>query len=336
MDYLVRASAITGIRATITGLGGDADDLLARAGLLDLEKDPEAWFSYQRFLLLLEDAARATRCPHFGLELAREQGITELGPVGFVIQQAPDVRSALRELTSYFHHYNQGATVSLRTDADKAVWQFNCKLDGKLPLHQQEDLAAGIGVNLLRALYGAGWSPEAACFMHAPPEDLRPYKRMLKCPLFFNWEAPQLIFDKTILDHPLDDANPQLHKLLEDHLNALRNSYPADYCGQVRHLISHALTTGDCSIERVASHMAVGKRTLQRQLANHRVSYKDLLEDVRFDIAERYLRESSGSLTALADMLCYSDLSTFSTAFRQHHGVSPREWRKQQQARASQ
>jgi hypothetical protein len=66
----------------------------------------------------------------------------------------------------------------------------------------------------------------------------------------FNWEAPQLIFDKTILDHPLDDANPQLHKLLEDHLNALRNSYPADYCGKVRHLISHALTTGDCSIER--------------------------------------------------------------------------------------
>ena len=89
------------------------------------------------------------------------------------------------------------------------------------------------------------------------------------------------------------------------------------------------MTTGDCSIERVASHLAVGKRTLQRQLKSYDTSYKDLLEDVRFDIAKRYLRESTGSLTALADMLCYSDLSTFSTAFRQHYGMSPRDWRKQ-------
>jgi AraC-like DNA-binding protein len=63
-------------------------------------------------------------------------------------------------------------------------------------------------------------------------------------------------------------------------------------------------------------------------LKHHGTSYKDLLDQVRSDIARRYLSESSGSLTALADMLCYSDLSTFSTAFRQHHGVSPRDWRK--------
>ena len=69
------------------------------------------------------------------------------------------------------------------------------------------------------------------------------------------------------------------------------------------------------------------KRTLQRQLRSHNTRYQDLLEEVRFTIAKRYLRESNGSLTALADMLCYSDLSTFSTAFRPYHGVSPRNWR---------
>jgi len=38
-------------------------------------------------------------------------------------------------------------------------------------------------------------------------------------------------------------------------------------------------SSGDCSIERVASHLAMGKRTLQRQLKQHDTSYKDLLED---------------------------------------------------------
>jgi AraC-like DNA-binding protein len=107
-------------------------------------------------------------------------------------------------------------------------------------------------------------------------------------------------------------------------------SLAGDYCGQVRHLINQALSTGDCSIDRVAGSLAINKRTLQRQLKEHDSSYKDLLEEVRFDIARRYLRESSGSLTVLADMLCYSELSVFSNAFRQRYGISPREWKKQQ------
>ena len=329
MNYLVRAASLQGVRDTITSLGGDADEIFQRAGVREEEMDPQAWFSYYRFLLLLDDAAHTTGCPHFGLLLSDRQGINVLGPVGFVIQQAPDLRSALRALTVHFIHHNQGASVNLRIDKGIAQWHFSCKLEGKVPVRQQEDLAAGIGINLMRLLWSPAWSPEAVYFPHSPPEDLQPYRKVFNCPLIFNADSAQLIFRADILDRPLNNANPQLQRLLEDHLASLRHSYPDDYCGQVRHLINQALTTGDCSIERVAGHLAVGKRTLQRKLKNHNTSYKELLEEVRSDIAKRYLRESSGSLTALADMLCYSDLSTFSTAFRQRHGLSPRDWRKQ-------
>jgi AraC-like DNA-binding protein len=327
-NYLVRAASMEGVRATIASLGGDADEVFRRAGMADQDPDPQAWLSYDRFLTLLEDAAQATHCPHFGLLLSGHQGINALGPVGFVIQQAPDIRSALLELTRHFVHQNQGANVDLRVNKGIAQWQFSCKLQGRFPVRQQEDLAAGIGVNLMRLLSIPNWSPDAVHFPHAPPENLQPYRRVFDCRLVFNADSLQMIFRADILDRPLNNADPRLHRLLEEHLSSLRSAYPDDYCGQVRHLISQALTTGDCSIERVASHLAMGKRTLQRQLKQHDASYKDLLEEVRSDIARRYLRESSGSLTALADMLCYSDLSTFSTAFRQQHGVSPREWRR--------
>jgi len=329
MNYLVRAASLQGIRSTITSLGGNAQGIFQRAGVHDEDMDPQAWFSYYRFLLLLEDAAHSTGCPHFGLLLSGHQGINVLGPVGFVIQQAADLRSALRALTVHFIHHNQGASVNLQVDKGIAQWHFSCKLEGKVPVRQQEDLAAGIGINLMRLLWKPNWSPEAVYFPHAPPEDMQPYRKVFNCPLTFNAGSAQVIFKADILDRPLNNANPQLQRLLEDHLGSLRRSYPDDYCGQVRHLINQALTTGDCSIECVASHLAVGKRTLQRHLRSRSTSYKDLLEEVRSDIARRYLRESSGSLTALADMLCYSDLSTFSTAFRQRHGVSPRDWRKQ-------
>ena len=329
MNYLVRAATMQGMRETISSLGGDADEIFQRAGVQEEELAPQAWFSYYRFLLLLDDAARATGCPHFGLLLSTRQGFNVLGPVGFVIQQAGDLRSALRALTVHFIHHNQGASVNLQIDKGIAQWQFSCKLAGKAPVRQQEDLAAGVGMNLMRLLWNPNWSPEAVYFAHSPPPDLQPYRKVFNCPLIFNADAAQLVFKADILDRPLNNANPQLQKLLEEHLGSLRHIYPDDYCGQVRHLINQALTTGDCSIDRVARHLALGKRTLQRQLREHNTSYKDLLEEVRSDIAMRYLSESSGSLTALADMLCYSDLSTFSTAFRQRHGLSPRDWRKQ-------
>ena len=88
-DYLLRASALQGIRATVEELGGDAVELLKRAGLSDAELDPEAWVSYRRFLMLLEDAARTTNCPHFGLLLSRQQDIGILGTLGFIIQRPP-------------------------------------------------------------------------------------------------------------------------------------------------------------------------------------------------------------------------------------------------------
>lgn len=328
-DYLVRASALQGIRQTVEELGGDTDVLLHRTGLAAPEQDPDSWVSYRSFLLLIEEAARVTNCPHFGLRLSQQQDIGILGAVGFVIQQAPDLRTALRELIIHFAHHNQGATISLKVDKEIAQWCFTCKLEGYAPIRQQSDLVAGIGVDLIRLLWNPAWSPNAVYFPHAPPQDIRPYKARFDCPLFFNWDSMTMSFDAAILDTPIREANPQLHRVLDQHLRDLQLNFSDDYCGQIRHLIRQALNTGDCSIERVADFLAVNKRTLQRQLKSHNTSYKELLEEVRFDVARRYLRESSGSLTALADMLCYSELSVFSNAFRQHFGVSPREWRNQ-------
>jgi AraC-like DNA-binding protein len=329
-DYLVRASALQGVRPTVEELGGDTDALLRRTGLDGAAQNPDSWISYRSFLLLLDEAARATECPHFGLRLSQHQDLGVLGTVGFVIQQAPDLRTALRELSIHLAHHNQGATVSLKVEDGIAQWCFTCKLEGYAPVKQQGDLAAGIGINLMRLLVSPAWSPQALYLPHAPPQDIRPYKARFDCPVFFNWDSMTMAFDAAILDTPIQEANPHLHQVLDEHLRNLQVSLAGDYCGQVRHLINQALSTGDCSIDRVAGSLAINKRTLQRQLKEHDSSYKDLLEEVRFDIARRYLRESSGSLTVLADMLCYSELSVFSNAFRQRYGMSPREWKRQQ------
>tara|TARA_R110002110_G_scaffold205066_1_gene416709 strand:+ start:108761 stop:109792 length:1032 start_codon:yes stop_codon:yes gene_type:complete len=331
-NYLVRASALGGFHAAVEELGGDAAEILRRVGLDDdIEQDTEAWLSYHKFLLLLEEAAQATGCSHFGLHLSQHQGINILGPVGFVIQHAPDLRTALVELTTFFSQHNQGANVSLKLEDGIARWSFNCKLEGYASTWQQVDLAASIGLNMVRTLWHPTWSPDVAYFPHGQPRDLRPYRKIFNCPMIFDWDSLMVTFDADTLDSPIIQANPELHRVLQQHLSLLQLSYPNDYCGQVRHLIRQALAVGDCAIDRVAAHLAVNKRTLQRELKAHNTSYQNLLDEVRSDIARQYLLQSNGSLTALAEMLCYSDLSTFSTAFRQLNGLSPSDWKKRQQ-----
>ncbi len=327
-SYLVRASALQGYRETVLELGGDPEMLMAQVGLPSVDTDPEAWVSYGAYLQLLENTADSLGCAHFGLHLSQRQNIDILGAVGFIIQQAPDIRTALHELSQYFSHHNQGASVSTTVENDVTLWAFSAKPRQNSPMRQQSDLVAGIAVNVMRFLY-AGWKPTAIYLPHSAPADTRPYRKLFDCPVYFDWDRTVIASDAAILDIPLSEANPQLHRLLETHLTELQQSFPDDYSAQVSYLIKQALLTGDCSIERVSSFLAVNKRTLQRKLQAQGLSYKQLQDAVRFEIARNYLRETSGSLTGLAHMLCYSELSAFSNAFRHHHGVSPRAWKKQ-------
>lgn len=330
-DYLVRASSLSGVRQTIQALGTDPEPLLQRAGLAHINPEEDTWMSYRTYLLLLEEASHVTQCPHFGLELSSNQDIGILGALGFVMQQAPDIGTALREFTRYFSYHNQGAQLELSVENGLATWRFRCKLEGQIPVRQEMELAVGLGLDLVRILWKPSWSPRGIYLSHSLVGDIRPYRERLSCPVHFDWDASMMCFDADLLAEPISEANTQLHQVLAQHLQSIQLSYPNDYPGQIRYLIQQAMAAGDCSIDRVASVLAVNKRTLQRRLSAHGTSYKDQLEAVRFDVARRYLRESNGSLANLADMLCYSELSAFSNAFRNRVGVSPRQWRQQVQ-----
>ena len=325
--YLVRASALEGFDELVRHLGGDPDPLRRAQGLQTGPLAPDSWISYRAFIDLLESAAASMDCPHFGLSLSRRQDIGILGTVGFVIREAPDVRTALQELSQYLTLHNQGAEVSLMVDGDTAQLSFRVKLPGHVRVTQQLDLVLGVGVNIMRLLCGRQWHPLAVYLAHAEPVDRSPYRRLFDCPLHFDAEMGAFLFRASDLQKTISSADSDLHDLLAGHLEQIRASFPDSYPDQIRYLIRQALYTGDCSVERIASYLSVTPRTLQRRLRAEGTSYKELLEDVRYDMATRYLLDSNSSLTVLSSMLGYSELSAFSNAFKLKTGLSPRNWR---------
>ena len=72
-------------------------------------------------------------------------------------------------------------------------------------------------------------------------------------------------------------------------------------------------------------------RTMHRKLADANHNFRNLLVEVRRDLAELYILDNSLTLTEISLLLGFSEPSSFSRAFKSWTGSAPSEMR---QARA--
>ncbi|MDH5753102.1 MAG: AraC family transcriptional regulator [Deltaproteobacteria bacterium] len=88
---------------------------------------------------------------------------------------------------------------------------------------------------------------------------------------------------------------------------------------------------GDPSLEVVSKRMGTSTRSLQRKLAEHGLNYRNLIQKIRQELAASYLNNNQFNINDVSLMLGYSEASTFTTAFRKWHGITPSNFRKKHQ-----
>ena len=71
----------------------------------------------------------------------------------------------------------------------------------------------------------------------------------------------------------------------------------------------------------------MSRRTLARKLRDEDVAFAEILEETRAALAKRYLAERNLPVTEIAWLLGYSEVSSFSHAFKRWTGMTPREFR---------
>jgi AraC-like DNA-binding protein len=90
---------------------------------------------------------------------------------------------------------------------------------------------------------------------------------------------------------------------------------------------------GDPTLTVVAGTMAIGPRTLQRRLRDQGADFKKLVDDTRRRFALRYLGDRKNTLTEVAYLLGYSEVSAFNRAFKRWTGSTPSDYRRQAKTR---
>ena len=329
-DAIVRIGATAGLVPVLRNLGFDSTLLLTEAGAdITLFDNPENWVSFVDRGRWVAHCVERTGCRHLGLLVGQLNHMRSLGLVGLLVRHSPDVESALRSLVRYFRLHARGAVTTLDVQGRSAMLGFETYAPGTEANDQIEDGAMAASFNVLRALCGPDWNATEVCFAHRKPENVRPFREFFRAPLLFEQEQNYVAFHSSWLRHRLPEDDPDLRQLLEQHIEALEVKFSDEFPEQVRSILRTALLTDHASAAQIASLFAMHSRTLHRHLAAAGTSFRELVDESRFEISRQMLTETDADVSHVANVLNYADSSAFTRAFRRWSGTTPAQWRVQ-------
>ena len=183
---------------------------------------------------------------------------------------------------------------------------------------------------LCRNIASSDFNPTTVEFQHDAPADTFEHRRLFRCPIKFGAPLNRLHFASSNLTLPIAKADAGLCALLDRHAEELLAKYPPrdSLVDQVRSIITTEFRGGDPSLEHVAAQLGLTPRTLQRKLQELGTSHNELLEQMRRQLAMRYLREREMAICEVAYLLGFSESSSFHRAFKRWTGLTPKEFRK--------
>jgi AraC-like DNA-binding protein len=323
----MRSQLVGPALALVRQAGGDAAQLSRKFDLpASAERDAEVVLPIERLQQFLDAAADAARDPFLGVHLAQRIRRGAYGLLEFSCRSAPTVGEALRRIVRYISLLNELVEVTL---ADGVIEQ---KISGQ-PLcvgrHGNEFFLAMLLVQS-RALTAGAIIPTRVWFAHPAPRDRSALVDFLGTEkIQFDREKNGMALPKALLDSPLSSHDPALLDLLDKQAEAalsLRAS-PSRFLGQVRQEVRDKLRDGVPSLEEAARGLHMSARTLQRRLSDEDTSWARLVDEVRQELARRWVAEGARPLGEVAFLLGYSELSAFLRAFKRWTGVSAGEWR---------
>ncbi|MGH8448926.1 AraC-like transcriptional regulator QhpR [Pseudomonas sp.] len=329
MMSTVRGSALLGFQEFAASQGIDPDSALTEIGLPEYPLD--AQLSGAQFNALVELCAARSSNPLFGLQFGLCQGTQSLGTLLYAMRSAANVGEALNLLTRYFHIHSDGALVRLERQANSALLLYDVTDGTLVSVRQTVELAMGIAACLLRELLGHAWKPKSLMLRHCAPNNRMAYRALLGIPPRFDSPVNAWVFDESLLAIPLGATNVRCQQLAQQHIDELARVTLQELPSYVQNRLRNELVHGPVTLRDMADYMMISPRTLQRYLSAEGTRFQELLDETRQAMAVRYLCDSSISLTQMASLLGYADLSSFSRAFARWNGVSPQKWKQRTQ-----
>jgi AraC-like DNA-binding protein len=248
---------------------------------------------------------------------------------GQLARHSPTLGAAIRTFAVYQHLNSQGMATFLLEKDGMATVGLVVYQKGAEHVDQIYDAYAAAMLSIMRELCGAHWRPERVLFSHSKLADGGPYRRAFQAPCQFNAERTALVLPASVLDRQLAGADPGQLRILEAQAHA-RDDFRDDFnvVFRLRRTLRTFLLAQAASGNEVAKLLSMHRRTLNRRLKAEGTTFREVLDEVRFEAACQLIDTARIPMTEIAASLGYSETSAFSRAFRRWSGIAPVQRRR--------
>lgn len=312
--------------------GVDTQTLYKELGIQDRDFSSESnMVSMACYLDVLNRAATISNRPCLGVEIAKNISHEDLGALGYMIRNAPNLEHSLKILHSYLGLVSPGATTDLIREPRRFTWTYEIR--GFSPEQSRQDVEMSMMqlVNHIRRVFTSdSWLPCEVFFRHSAPEDTSPITNALGDHITFNHFFNGISVPIEFLEIPVNDADVQLLRVLEQQVQRSIDLLNTE-SGLLEHIslmISSWLGKTDISADRAAKELGMSRRTLHRRLRELGTSFHEQKELVISKAAREILGSTGVNVTQVAQQLGYSDASAFNRAFKRSTGLTPLNYRK--------
>jgi AraC-like DNA-binding protein len=270
------------------------------------------------------DIASASADEAFGLHLAQHSEEGEFEVLDYAVSFSSTLREALDRLARFYRLASDDAAIQvLRGGGATRVVRL---VDGTHP--QDQDAFFALLVGRFRDISKRSLRPTEVSLEH-PPHARRELSAFFRCPVHFARPHSELVFASSDLELPVRAATPRLAAVLDRYAAELLARLPAvgSYADHVRRAVARVIQREPPTLEAIARKMRASARTVQRRLLDAGTTYTRVVDDVRRQLATRYIESPRLSITEIAFLIGYEDERSFRRAFKKWTGKSPTQVR---------
>lgn len=309
----------------------NADEVFKSAGLnlSEYEEKPSSRIPITNMTRLWAASVKATQNPAFGLLVSEHVHAVHFKALGMLILSCENLAQALEKIVAYHALISDSVQLSLQYTPDRIGFSIRA-VEGVTVSSVAIDSFYAVMVTFCRSIMGAGDWVAGIDLMSSKPTSDEAWRAFFQSEVQFNqpdnclWlyrsflEKTSLHFDEKVFQS--NEASVQ------NYLRDMNANTWVDKCK--KHLVL-GLNEKTPTLSYVAKQLSVSERTLARNLRAEGISFNQILQQKKQDLACYYLLETDESITRIALNLGFKDASNFNRAFQRWYQTTPSIFRSQ-------
>jgi AraC-like DNA-binding protein len=292
---------------------------------------PKTRISLKQMMIACNNALQLSGDRHLPYRVGTSIHLSTYGMYGFAILCCPNFRKAMEFASRYHALAAPLTTIDFAEKEGLATWTIEPKVDAITNFRLYRfitEMQIGIHISLMRDIMGPSFTLTEIHLNYFENDDFGLPTDQLGCAVRFASSSNQIVFQSIWLDQAANLGNkttyPTIVALCDDLLDDLE--LRTGVAGKIRTLLLRDIANPP-TLAAVANLLAANERSLRRQLRQQGLSFRGLLDELRAQIAMKYLRTTTLANEEIALALGFSDARNFRRAFRRWTNRAPGEIR---------